>query len=218
MLSVTEENYIKVIYRLSERSTGFIHTNDIAHEIQTKPASVTDMIKRLAIKKLITHRPYYGTKLNPSGEKVAKRLIRNHRLWEYFLVNKLDYKWDEVHDIAEQLEHIRSDDLIDRLEEYLGSPKFDPHGDPIPDADGNLPQSSQVLLSELIKGDTGIIVGVKDHSTEFLKYLDMIELSLGSKLKVESIVEYDKSMQIKHKKKVHILSQIATNNLIIQIT
>jgi len=217
MLSIAEENYIKVIYRLSERTTGFIHTNDIAHEIHTKPASVTDMIKRLAVKKLITHRPYYGTKLNPSGEKVAKKLIRNHRLWEYFLVNKLDYKWDEVHDIAEQLEHIRSDDLIDRLEEYLGSPKFDPHGDPIPDADGNLPQSSQVILSELSAGDKGIIVGVKDHSTEFLKYLDMIELSLGSKLKIESIIDYDKSMQIKHKKKVHILSQIASNNLIIQV-
>jgi len=217
MLSVTEENYIKVIYRLSERTTGFIHTNDIAHEIHTKPASVTDMIKRLAVKKLITHRPYYGTKLNPSGEKVAKRLIRNHRLWEYFLVNKLEYKWDEVHDIAEQLEHIRSEDLIDRLEEYLGSPKFDPHGDPIPDADGNLPQSSQVLLSELAKGDKGIIVGVKDHSTEFLKYLDMKELNLGSRIKVESIIDYDKSMQIIHKKKEHNLSLIATNNLIIQV-
>lgn len=217
MLSITEENYIKVIYRLSERNAGnYIHTNDIAHEIQTKAASVTDMIKRLASKKLVNHKPYYGAKLNPSGVKVAKKLIRNHRLWEYFLVNKLDYKWDEVHDIAEQLEHIRSEDLIDRLESYLGSPKYDPHGDPIPDADGNMPQASQLRLADLSVGDECIVVGVRDHSPDFLNFLDMIELTLGSVIKLENIIEYDKSMKILLKKKEHVVSSQVSINIIVQ--
>jgi len=138
MFSQAEENYLKAIYALQNELGMAINTNLIAKKINTKASSVTDMIKKLSVKKLLTYKKYQGVQLTDKGKKVALKVIRKHRLWEYFLVKKLNYRWDEVHEIAEQLEHIKSETLIDNLETFLKYPKFDPHGDPIPDKDGNI--------------------------------------------------------------------------------
>ncbi len=195
-LSHTEENYLKAIFKISERSGSTASTNAIARLLHTSAASVTDMIKRLSEKDLINYEKYKGVTLTPEGSDIAKLLIRKHRLWEVFLVEKLHFSWDKVHDIAEQLEHIRSKELIGRLEEYLGFPKFDPHGDPIPDAEGNFTFRKQLLLHELAPGDTGVIVGVQDHAPDFLQYLDHSKLVLGAEVTVLEHFSYDESMRI----------------------
>ena len=151
ILSPSEENYLKAIQKLSETNIPKISTNDIANMMNIAPPSVSDMLKKLASKKLISYEKYYGVKLTKSGETIALSLVRKHRLWEVFLTQKLNFAWDEVHDIAEQLEHIKSDDLINRLEKYLGNPKYDPHGDPIPDAKGQIQTRKQIQLNELKK-------------------------------------------------------------------
>jgi DtxR family Mn-dependent transcriptional regulator len=161
------------------------------------PPSVSDMLKKLASKKLISYEKYYGVKLTKSGETIALSLVRKHRLWEVFLTQKLNFAWDEVHDIAEQLEHIKSDDLINRLEKYLGNPKYDPHGDPIPDAKGQIQTRKQIQLNELKKNEKAVIVGVKDTGAVFLQFLDSIKLSLGTKVQLKNIVEFDQSIVIK---------------------
>ncbi|NNC95744.1 MAG: metal-dependent transcriptional regulator [Chitinophagales bacterium] len=216
MMTTTEENYIKAIFTLSGRERKLVNTNSIATKLQTSAASVTDMLKRLAEKKLIQYEKYKGVKLSKTGEKTALSLIRKHRLWEVFLVDKLNFQWDEVHDIAEQLEHIKSKKLVERLNDYLGEPKFDPHGDPIPDQDGVITYHAQKVLSELNVGDQGIIVGVSDSSTAFLKYLDGIKMSLGSKVNVIERVEYDGSLTIKlnNRKKV-LISKVVASNLFV---
>lgn len=146
MNSLTEENYIKAIYKLCEKSADAVSTNAIAEKMHTKAASVSDMLKKLSKKKLINYRKYQGVTLTAKGEKLALAIVRKHRLWELFLVQKLNFKWDEVHDIAEQLEHIQSDELVKRIDKFLDHPKFDPHGDPIPDVNGKLhPQRSRLL-------------------------------------------------------------------------
>jgi Mn-dependent transcriptional regulator len=148
-LSITEENYIKAIFHLSEKSEQSVATNDIAAQVNATAASVSDMLKKLKQKKLITYEKYYGVKLTVEGQKQALAIVRKHRLWEVFLVDKLGYSWDEIHDLAEQLEHIRSEELIERLDKFLGNPKFDPHGDPIPDSSGKIQTVKHVLLSEV---------------------------------------------------------------------
>jgi len=215
MYSPTEENYLKVIYMLARQNKGSASTNAIAEYLNTKASSVTDMIKKLADKKLINYRKYHGTSLTKKGETQALKIIRKHRLWEVFLVEKLNFKWDEVHVIAEQLEHVQSVDLTQRLDEFLGYPKFDPHGDPIPDVDGNISHLEEKrLLSELEEGDQGIVVGVMDSSAAFLRHLEHINLSLGSKLKVESVYDFDRSMVIKlDKKNEQTLSQQICKNI-----
>lgn len=135
--SISEENYIKAIFHLQKDSQQ-VSTLQLAGKLQTKPASVTDMMKKLKNKKLLNYKPYYGFRLSAQGNRIALGIIRRHRLWEYFLAEKLAFKWDEVHEIAEQLEHVSSKKLINNLDKYLGFPKFDPHGDPIPDQDGNM--------------------------------------------------------------------------------
>src|SRR5688572_3663166 len=157
MNSHTEENYLKAIFKLLEKEKGEVSTNAIAEKVNTKAASVTDMLKKLADKKLINYKKYQGVTLTAKGEKIAINIIRKHRLWEVFLVEKLKYKWDEIHDIAEQLEHIQSDSLIDRIDSFLNYPKFDPHGDPIPDLNGNFQQQKSQLLSTITKGNTCIV-------------------------------------------------------------
>ena len=151
MNSFTEENYLKAIYKLSLNGVQGVSTNAIADKLATKPSSVTDMIKKLADKKLVSYQKYQGVNLTKKGSDVAVSIIRNHRLWEVFLVEKLNFKWDEVHDLAEELEHINTHKLTERLDEFLGFPKFDPHGDPIPDKDGNIIQHKDVTLSDLIR-------------------------------------------------------------------
>lgn len=214
--SYTEENYLKAIYKLLEQADDLVTTNAIAARMQTKAASVTDMLKKLAEKKLIHYRKYQGVTLTDSGRKVAVHIIRKHRLWEVFLVKKLDFRWDEVHDMAEQLEHIHSDVLIDRLDDFLGNPRVDPHGDPIPDRQGRFPAADTMLLSGLKKNQSGVMTGVVDHSSSFLRYLDKNGVGLGDELKILEVLEYDSSMQlsINKKKTIYISNEVAKNILL----
>lgn len=197
-ISKTEENYLKAIFNLSEDSEQPASTNAIAKLMQTKAASVTDMIKRLSKKEipLIHYQKHKGVRLTEAGKKLATNLIRKHRLWETFLVEKLNFSWDEVHEIAEELEHIKAEKLIDRLDEFLGRPKFDPHGDPIPDANGNFTFRKQILLTDLMENKAAVVVGVLDDSPSFLQYLDKLKLVLGTKIKVLERIEYDGSNRI----------------------
>jgi len=198
-ISSTEENYLKAIFKIIEAKTdsNFAATGEIANSINASSASVTDMLKRLFSKDLIIYKPYYGAKLNEEGEKIATLLVRKHRLWEVFLVDKLKFSWSEVHPIAEQLEHIKSNELINRLDDFLDYPQTDPHGDPIPDKDGNITEIEEILLSELKEGENGLVVGVKIHTKQFLDYLDSLKLILGSNIKVVEIFSFDSSMMIK---------------------
>lgn len=195
-ISQTEENYLKAIYKISTPDRKPASTNAISRAMETSAASVTDMVKRLSDKGLINYEKYKGVTLTTEGYGIATTLIRNHRIWEVFLFDKLNFSWDEVHEVAEQLEHIKSDSLIDRLDEYLGHPKFDPHGDPIPDAEGNFAHRTQIILSELHAQESGIIVGVQEHSASFLQYLDRMNLVLGAKVTLLEKFEFDESVSV----------------------
>lgn len=200
-LSHTEENYIKAIYALSERSESFdTSTNEIALKINTKPPSVTDMLRKLTAKKLVTYHRYKKIQLTKTGRQVAIQIIRKHRLWEVFLHEKLNFSWDEVHEVAEQLEHIHSEKLTQRLEEYLGFPKYDPHGDPIPSANGEMKEPKRLMLSEIEVDNTCQVVGVKDSSTAFLQYLQQINVGIGTKIKVLEKIAFDHSLVVSIKK------------------
>ena len=174
MLSFAEENYLKAIYHLAEQSGQSVSTNAIADELNTKAASVTDMIKRLSSKGVLSYQKYKGVYVSEAGKIAALQVIRKHRLWETFLVAKLKFNWDEVHEVAEQLEHIKSPLLIKRLDELLGHPKFDPHGDPIPDENGEYKEKPKTPLFELQIEQSGIVVTVQDDSPAFLQYLKKI--------------------------------------------
>ncbi len=218
MISLTEENYLKAIYKISEKQDKPVSTNAVSKEIKTSAASVTDMLKRLSEKDLINYEKYKGVSLTKKGTKVATNLIRKHRLWEVFLVEKLKFSWDEVHEVAEQLEHIKSETLVGRLDDFLDNPKFDPHGDPIPDEDGNMTFRKQSQLSEMEEGQEGVVVGVTEDSTPFLQYLTKLGLELGSKVKIIEKYEYDNSIKIKmNKKKEQILTDKISQNLLIKI-
>jgi len=197
MISHAEENYLKAIFKISEKEAKAASTNAIASEMQTTAASVTDMLKRLAEKNLIVYEKYRGVELSKEGNQVATALIRKHRLWEVFLVEKLGFAWDEVHDMAEQLEHVQGNDLVGRLDTFLGHPKFDPHGDPIPDAEGRWAFRPQSLLSTLKPGDRGVVTGVEDHTPTFLQYLDQLGLTLGAGLELLERFPYDQSVRIR---------------------
>ncbi len=216
-ISHTEENYLKAIFKISERKGKPASTNAISKAMETSAASVTDMVKRLSEKELIHYERYRGATLTENGARIATHLIRKHRLWEVFLVNNLHFSWDEVHEIAEQLEHIKSPQLVERLDEFLGNPKFDPHGDPIPDADGNFTFRKQALLSDLGEGETGAVVGVQDHTTAFLQYLDRMQLVLGTRIEVLERFEYDESVKVKISgEREQLLSKKVSQNLFIQ--
>jgi len=196
ILSSTEENYLKAIFKIAEKEKKSVGTNSIARQMATTAASVTDMLKKLAEKDLINYEKYKGVTLTATGNKSATNLIRKHRLWEVFLVNKLRFSWHQVHDIAEELEHIVSEELISRLDAFLDYPKFDPHGDPIPNADGKFTLRNQMTLSDMSLFQSGIVVGVKDHQTEFLKHLTKINIKLGTEIKIMEITDFDLSMKI----------------------
>lgn len=194
--SIAEENYIKAIWHLQEHDNN-VTTNELAAELHTKPASVTDMLKRLKEKKLLNYEPYYGVKLNAEGKKLALNIIRKHRLWEYFLVEKLKFNWDEVHAIAEELEHVSSRDLIERLDDFLGNPRFDPHGDPIPDHSGKMESINQISLHELKENTSAIVTGVGDQSTGLLELLNKKKINIGTQLEIKQRNSYDASVEIK---------------------
>ena len=211
-MTFSEENYLKTIYHLTASLSTEISTNAIAEMMETKASSVTDMLKKLAEKDLVHYKKYQGVFLTPKGKLAAKMIVRKHRLWEVFLVEKLAFSWDEVHDIAEQLEHIKSEQLINRLDDFLGNPTEDPHGDPIPDANGQIIKVEKQLLSELSEKQSGICVGVKDTSSEFLKYLDKQGIALGSTIEILTKEVFDSSLKIKiDGKEVTISNKIATN-------
>ncbi len=214
--SFTEENYLKAIYKLQEKTEAEVSTNDIASVVQTKAASVTDMLKKLAEKKMILYKKYQGVSLTPLGTKVALAIVRKHRLWESFLVEKLKFKWDEVHDIAEQLEHIESEELIDRLNEFLDFPQYDPHGDPIPTKNGIFNGRKMNVLYEMPVGYIGNISGVSEHSTLFLRHLEKIGIALGVKVRVEDKNEYDNSfwISIENNEPLFISKEVAQNLLV----
>ena len=197
MFSLSEENYLKAIFHLEKKYPGGVSTNALAEEMETKASSVTDMIKKLSEKKLVKYRKYQGVQVSDKGRKTAVEVIRKHRLWEVFLVEKLNFSWDEVHDIAEQLEHIKSEKLTHELDKFLGHPKRDPHGDPIPDSEGNFRIANKMLLADLEVGQAGICVGVKDSATEFLRYLDKNKITLGKTIEVVQREEYDDSLLIR---------------------
>ncbi len=213
MLSFAEENYLKTIYHLSRETEGAVSTNAIADSLNTKAASVTDMIKKLSKKGVLSYQKYKGVQVSDTGKISALQVIRKHRLWETFLVDKLKFNWDQVHVVAEQLEHINSDLLIQRLDEFLAYPKYDPHGDPIPDENGEFKSKPRVALDQCVDGQTGIIVAVKDSNSAFLKYLDKIGLYLGAKIKILEKVEFDGSIeiQIDNKKNTFISKEVSEN-------
>ncbi|MDX2000838.1 MAG: metal-dependent transcriptional regulator [Chitinophagales bacterium] len=216
MLSVTEENYLKAIFKLSTTDGESISTNEIAAEIQTTPASVSDMLKRLADKGFISYEKYRGVHLTPEGKALSIGLIRSHRLWEVFLVDKLGFKWDQIHVIAEELEHIKNPELIAKLDKYLGFPTHDPHGDPIPDAAGNIAYHEPISLHLLKTGDKAIVVGVNEQGTDFLQYLDKIKIGLGVQIGILDSNNYDHSKLVSiHSQKVF-LSEKVCKNLVVK--
>jgi DtxR family Mn-dependent transcriptional regulator len=197
-VSSSKENYLKAIYHLQEED-GIVTTNALAKELDTRAASITDMLKKLKTQKLLLYEKYQGFKLSPEGRRLAIQIIRKHRLWEVFLVDKLNFGWEEVHEMAEELEHITSKKLIDRLDEFLGFPKSDPHGDPIPDINGKMSPKKQVSLMELTVNTPGLVSNITDQSSEMLELLKHKGISLGTKLEIKKRFSFDNSIELKIK-------------------
>jgi len=216
-MTFSEENYLKTIYHLTNQTNSEVSTNSIAEMMETKASSVTDMLKKLSEKDLVNYKKYQGVSLTEKGKLSAKMIVRKHRLWEVFLVEKLDFSWDEVHDIAEQLEHIKSEKLINKLDDFLGNPTEDPHGDPIPDAQGRIEKTDKQLLSDMLVNQSGICVGVKDSSAEFLKYLDKHEIALGSKIEIISKESFDLSTKMRINAIELTISNKIASNLFVKV-
>jgi len=212
-----EENYLKAIFKIAEKEPGPVLTNALAAEMGTSAASATDMLKRLSDKQLVAYEKYRGVTLSETGNRIATDLIRKHRLWEVFLVDKLGFAWDEVHFFAEQLEHIQGEHLSERLDDFLGHPRFDPHGDPIPDAQGKWIRRTQTRLLTLTPGQRGIVTGVDDHSPSFLQYLAELGLSLGAELEVLERTAYDQSAKVRIGEREAVLSEKVGQNLFVRI-
>lgn len=217
MLTLTEENYLKAIYHLSSGGSKDVLTNEIADAMNTKAASVTDMIKKLSAKNFISYERYYGVKITKQGKGEALMIIRKHRLWETFLVQKLHFNWDEVHEIAEQLEHIQSPLLIQKLDEFLGFPSTDPHGEPIPDKKGKVNVQAQMPLNEIMPGYKGVIMAVKDSDSNLLKYLNKIGAIPGKRIKLISKEEYDESLEIEIEDKRMSISNVVSQNILVAV-
>ena len=215
-MTYSEENYLKAIYHLSQLQKKGVSTNAIAKLIDSKASSVTDMIKKLADKNLVFYERYQGVSLTTQGVYAAKMLVRKHRLWEVFLVETLDFSWDEVHEIAEELEHIKSEKLINKLDSFLGYPSVDPHGDPIPDAQGMIKNVEKKLLSEAEISEKTICIGVKDSSPSFLKYLDKNGISLGTSIEVIDREIFDQSIKVSINDSVSVISQKIACNLFVK--
>ncbi len=218
LLSLTEENYIKAIYSIQHSNgMGEVSVNEIAEKMQTRPATVTDMLRKLSEKALIHYEKYKKVQLTASGTKTALSILRKHRLWETFLYQRLNFSWDEVHEVAEQLEHIHSAKLIERLDEFLGFPEYDPHGDPIPKPNGDIPVSTAKLLSEIKSGDKCKIVAVKDTTSPFLQQLQRYNLTIGCRRTVLERMPFDGSIIVKTEKdeQIQLSEKIAVNLLVL---
>lgn len=217
MITRSEENYIKAILSINLEKNSIVSTNEIAKILETSAASVTEMIKKLQDKKLVIYEKYKGVKLSKAGRIKAFEILRKHRLWETFLVNKLDFSWGEVHDVAEQLEHIKSEKLTDKLDHFLNYPKFDPHGEPIPTKSGIIPSTKRITLSEMKINSKGIIMGVSLDNKEFLDHLTKISISIGTKIEAIDRIIFDQSMKIKINSKIEHISKEIANNILIKV-
>ncbi|MFV0606710.1 MAG: metal-dependent transcriptional regulator [Niabella sp.] len=216
--SIAEENYVKAIYHLEQRNTS-VSTNELSGVLQTSAASVTDMLKKLKKKKLITHKPYYGCNLTNLGQKLALLIIRRHRLWEFFLFEKLGFNWQEVHEVAEELEHVGSELLINKLDAFLKFPQFDPHGDPIPDSKGNFVQLDQQSLNLLPLHKEATVVQIAAQTAPLLEILEQKKITIGSSITVLSRSPFDNSVEIKiNKKHAAFLSKELAQNILIKIS
>lgn len=216
--SQSVENYLKVIGKLSNYGEKPVLTNAIASEMNTKAASVTEMLKKLATKKLIKHKPYYGVSLTALGMQQAIQIIRKHRLWELFLVQTLQFKWHEVHAIAEQLEHVQSEELISRIDRFLNHPEFDPHGDPIPDAKGKIPKRNVTELAQLAVNKEAELNAVTNHTDSFLHYIESLGLKIGSTIKIISRNEFDNSLKVKTRQHAEVfISHEVARHLLMKI-
>jgi DtxR family transcriptional regulator, Mn-dependent transcriptional regulator len=210
--SISEENYLKAIFHL-QGEDGTVTTNELAERLQTRAASVTDMMKKLHAKKLLHYKPYYGFSLSPEGKKIAVHVIRRHRLWEFFLSEKLKFEWNEVHELAEELEHVSSRQLIDRLDQFLGFPPFDPHGDPIPDSKGKIRNINKVALIDLPLHRQAEVCQVTNQSDEMLELLKHKHISIGTRLEVKKHFEFDHTIEIKIKGSTSTISEQLAKNI-----
>ncbi len=217
MITRSEENYIKAILSINLEKNSIVSTNEIAKILETSAASVTEMIKKLQDKKLVIYEKYKGVKLSKAGRIKAFEILRKHRLWETFLVKKLDFSWGEVHEVAEQLEHIKSEKLTDKLDHFLNYPKFDPHGEPIPTKSGIIPSTKRITLSEMKINSEGIIMGVSLDNKEFLDHLTKISISIGTKIEAIDRIIFDQSMKIKINSKIEHISKEIANNILIKV-
>ncbi|MEY3177840.1 MAG: hypothetical protein RJB42_81 [Bacteroidota bacterium] len=210
--SVSEENYIKAIFHLQEEVER-VNTVQLAQTMKTKPASITDMLKKLKAKKLLDYQPYYGFKLTAEGNKIALGIIRRHRIWEYFLAEKLKFNLHEIHELAEVLEHVSSKKLIDKLDAYLGSPKFDPHGDPIPDLEGKITLDNYISLAAMEEKIRGRVCRIGNASKKIMELISHQQIKIGSQIIIEKKFEFDASMEITvdRKHKANISQQLAKN-------
>jgi DtxR family Mn-dependent transcriptional regulator len=214
-LTISEENHIKCIYHLQQDS-GLVNTNSLAAELQTKAASVTDMLKKLKTKKILQYEKYKGFKLTEMGKKIALSIIRKHRLWEYFLTVKLGFDWAKVHAIAEELEHISNEELIQKLDDFLGNPSFDPHGDPIPDSMGKIPTIKQYSILQLPLKKKALVSSVSNQSAEMLAMLKHYKISIGSAIQITQQFSFDNSIEIKvDKNATTIISEHVAKNIFV---
>lgn len=212
--TISEENYLKTIYHLQEKE-GTVTTNALAEKLNAKPASITDMMKKLNAKNLLHYKPYYGFSLSAEGKKIALFIIRRHRLWEYFLSEKLKFNWNEVHLLAEELEHVSSKQLIDRLDKYLGFPQFDPHGDPIPDNKGRIKKLNKVSLLELPFNQHAEVRQVTNQSKEMLEILEHKSIGIGTRLEVKKHFQFDHSIEIKIRSTTVTISEQLAKNIFV---
>ena len=214
--SRTEENYIKAIYHL-EAGKDSVSTNDLAESLQTRPASITDMLKKLKKKKLVSYQAYYGCRLTLEGKQLALMIIRRHRLWEYFLSQKLDFSWDEVHDVAEELEHVSSEKLINKLDAYLGFPRFDPHGDPIPDEKGAIASDKLISLNNQPENKPCIVSKIGNQSVSILEMLEQKNIAIKTRLEIIKKYPFDGSMEVKvGRSRTTILTKELAHNIFIK--
>lgn len=218
MKTYREENYLKAIYQLSDIDKHKqVSPTDIANWLELKPPTVLEKLAILVKKGYITYNKFDGAKLTSTGKEIALNIVRRHRIWETYLYKELKFSWSEVHEIAEQLEHVHSEKLIDKIYDVIGKPDFDPHGDPIPNKLGKFPKSDRRPLADSIKGCKCVVLGVSEHSEVFLNYLTQLKIELNDKLIIEQINEYDSSLKLGTKNKAHILmSAKAAQQILVQ--
>lgn len=214
MMNKSLEDYLKHIYTI--QSSGRVTNTELAEKLRISAAAVSEMVSKLSKSGYIKNTPYKGFELTKKGEAVALNLVRKHRLWEVFLLEQLNYPWDKVHNEAENLEHASSEEFISRLEKFLQYPKFDPHGHPIPDKNGNIPRNSTVSLSKLKTDDYAKISSVSDENPEVLVYLSKVGLKLNDEIRVIEKIDFDNSIRIRFRSGDIFLSEKLSNNIFVK--